>query len=387
MFIPPHGNSELLPRLLSGAALESECKRAQSLRTIQLSSRAFGDLIMLGLGGFTPLDGFMNHADWQRVCLEMKLTSGLFWPIPITVSVHAEEACALKEGLEVALVFNQNIIATLKIIERYCIDKALECESIFKTKDPQHPGVLGVFKQGEINLAGPVQVLSLGPYQEAYPNLFLSPSETRKIFEQKQWKTIAAFQTRNPMHRAHEYLAKIALECCDGLLIHSVLGQLKTGDIPAPIRIRAIQTLVKHYFPEQRVLQAGYPLDMRYAGPREALLHALFRQNYGCTHLIIGRDHAGIGQYYGPYDAQHIFNEIPKDALQIKPLQMDAAFWCYRCDGMATSKTCPHDGVQHLLLSGTEFRRKMEWGEKVPLEFSRPEVVAVLKAYYRGAPY
>lgn len=382
MPIPPHGSSELLPRLLTGVALKFEFERAKSLPTVLLSSRALGDLIMLGLGSFTPLDGFMTYANWQRVCLEMKLTSGLFWPIPITLSVKTEAANALKEGMDVALIFNQKIIATLKIQEQYRIDKKVECLSIFKTQDPQHPGVLDVLTQGEVNLAGPVQVLSLGHYPQDYPRFFLSPSETRKIFFKKKWKTIVAFQTRNPMHRAHEYLAKIALEFCDGLFIHSVLGHLKTGDIPAPIRIQAIQTLVKHYFPEKHVLQAGHPLDMRYAGPREALLHALFRQNYGCTHMIIGRDHAGIGTYYGPYDAQQIFNEIPKDALHIKPLFMDAAFWCYRCNGIATSKTCPHDSIQHLYLSGTEFRRKMERGEPIPIEFSRPEVVAILKSNY-----
>jgi sulfate adenylyltransferase len=239
-----------------------------------------------------------------------------------------------------------------------------------------------VMEQGEINLAGPVKVLSQGEFPEKYPGMFLTPAETRELFESKGWSEVAAFQTRNPMHRSHEYLAKVAIEIGDGVLIHSLLGKLKPGDIPADVRSRAIGTLMENYFVEDTVVQAGYPLDMRYAGPREALLHAVFRQNYGCSHLIVGRDHAGVGDYYGPFDAHHIFDEIPAGALETQPLKIDWTFWCYKCGGMASMKTCPHQAEDRLLLSGTKLRKALSEGEEVPAEFSRPEVLAILRDYY-----
>lgn len=384
MLIPPHGSSQLLPQLLLPELLPLERKRAASLQKIELTSRTLGDLIMLGMGGFTPLSGFMPYADWKRVCQEMKLASGLFWPIPITLSVSKEEASRLKVGQEVLLVSNKKPMGILKITECYRIDKGFECESVFKTKDSKHPGVLGVLKQGDVNVAGSVKVLSLGTYPKVYPDIFLLPAQTRQLFLQKHWETIVAFQTRNPMHRAHERLVKIALEHCDGLFIHSLLGQVKAGDLPGDVCVRAIQTLVANYFSEEQVVQGGYPLDMRYAGPREALLHALFRQNYGCTHFIVGRDHAGVGQYYKPYEAQQIFDEIPQDALQIKPIKMDEVVWCYSCHDLVTRKTCFHNKTQHLVLSGTELRERLEKGAPIPTEFSRPEVIEVLRTYYTG---
>jgi len=253
---------------------------------------------------------------------------------------------------------------------------------VYKTADLEHPGVKMVMEQGEVNLAGPVKVLSTGKFKEEYGDQFLTPAETREIFKSKGWSTVAAFQTRNPMHRSHEYLAKVAIETCDGVLIHSLLGKLKPGDIPADVRSKAIGTLIDKYFVKNTVIQAGYPLDMRYAGPREALLHALFRQNYGCSHLIVGRDHAGVGSYYGPFDAHHIFDQIPKDALETKPLKIDWTFWCYKCGGMASARTCPHDEKDRLLLSGTKLRKMLSEGGDVPAEFSRPEVLEVLRAYY-----
>jgi sulfate adenylyltransferase len=236
--------------------------------------------------------------------------------------------------------------------------------------------------QGSMNIAGPVKVLSQGSFLRAYPNIYLSPAETRALFQAKGWSTVAAFQTRNPMHRSHEYLVKIALEVCDGVMIHSLLGKLKPGDIPAEISTQAISVLIEHYFARHSVIQAGYPLDMRYAGPREALLHAIFRQNYGCSHLIVGRDHAGVGDYYGPFDAQQIFDEIPRGSLQIAPMKIDWTFWCYRCGGMASERTCPHDESAHLLLSGTRLRQALFEGDDIPPEFSRPEVLQVLRKYY-----
>ena len=328
----------------------------------------------------------MTRADWEGVCDGMRTASGLFWPIPVTLSTNQATADGIKEGANVALVDgeNQEIMATMQVTEKYTIDKAHECIMVFKTTDHEHPGVQMVMAQGEVNLAGAVKVLSQGEFPEKYPDLFLTPAQTRELFGKAGWSTVAAFQTRNPMHRSHEYLTKIAIETCDGVLIHSLLGKLKPGDIPAEVRARAIDTLIEHYFLRDTVVQAGYPLDMRYAGPREALLHAVFRQNYGCSHLIVGRDHAGVGDYYGPFDAHHIFDEIPKDALQIRPLKIDWTFWCDKCDGMASMRTCPHDAADRLLLSGTKLRKALSEGAEVPGHFSRPEVLAVLREYYAG---
>lgn len=384
--VNPHGGGELKPLLLEGEALEAETARAQSLPQIRISSREAGDLIMMGIGGFTPLEGFMTHADWQGVCDGMKMANGLFWPIPITLSTDLDTSNSIKEGQDVALydAERDEILATMKVTEKYTIDKAHECMMVYKTTDEDHPGVKMVKAQGEINLAGPVKVLSLGGFPEKYGDQFMTPAETRAEFQKRGWSTIAAFQTRNPMHRSHEYLAKIAVEICDGLLIHSLLGKLKPGDIPAEVRSDAIGSLIDNYFVKNTVMQAGYPLDMRYAGPREALLHALFRQNYGCSHLIVGRDHAGVGDYYGPFDAHHIFDQIPKDALETKPLKIDWTFWCYKCGGMASMKTCPHEAGDRLLLSGTKLRKMLSEGEDPPAEFSRPEVVSILQEYYRS---
>jgi sulfate adenylyltransferase len=359
--VKPHGSDNLKPLLLEGDALAAEKARAAGLPKINVSSREAGDIIMLGIGGFTPLDGFMTHADWEGVCDGMMMASGLFWPIPITLSTDEATASGLSEGDDVALADSESgeILATLQITEKYTIDKKHECMMVYKTTDEEHPGVKMVMDQGDVNLAGPVKVLSQGGFPEKYGEQFMTPGQTRADFEARGWSTVAAFQTRNPMHRSHEYLAKIAVEICDGILIHSLLGKLKPGDIPADVRSNAIGTLIDKYFVDNTVIQAGYPLDMRYAGPREALLHALFRQNYGCSHLIVGRDHAGVGDYYGPFDAHHIFDEIPKDALETKPLKIDWTFWCNKCGGMASMKTCPHEAGDRLLLSGTKLRKAL----------------------------
>jgi sulfate adenylyltransferase len=253
---------------------------------------------------------------------------------------------------------------------------------VFKTTDHEHPGVQKVMEQGEVNLAGPVKVLSEGDFPTQFEGIYMTPDQTRAIFEEKGWSTVAAFQTRNPMHRSHEYLAKIAIEITDGILIHQLLGKLKAGDIPANVRRDCINALTENYFVKDTYLQAGYPLDMRYAGPREALLHALFRQNYGCSHLLVGRDHAGVGDYYGPFDAHHIFDEIPHGALETQAMKIDWTFYCKKCDGMASMKTCPHGKEDRMLLSGTKMRKMLSEGEDVPPQFSRPEVVEILKAYY-----
>jgi len=382
--VRPHGGGELLPLLLQGEALAAERARAQTMTRLRVSSRERGDILMLGIGGFTPLDGFMTHADWQGVCDGMRTASGLFWPIPITLSASA--SAGIRTGQEIALEDpdDGSILATMLVTEVYAIDKAHECASVYRTTDPEHPGVRMVMEQGELNLAGPVKVLSQGGFPEKYGELYMTPAQTRALFTELGWSRIAAFQTRNPMHRSHEYLAKVAIEVCDGVLVHSLLGALKPGDIPAEVRTKAIGTLVQHYFMPSTIVQAGYPLDMRYAGPREALLHALFRQNYGCSHLIVGRDHAGVGSYYGPFDAHHIFDHLPPGALETQALKIDWTFWCYRCGGMASARTCPHDEKDRLLVSGTKLRKWLSEGDEVPAEFSRPEVLEVLRAYYAG---
>ncbi len=386
--VPPHGSPVLKEKLLTGDALTQAQQKAKILPQIQITSREAGDLIMLGIGGFTPLDGFMNKADWQSVCDNMHLSTGenagVFFPIPITLSTDSKTADTLQIGDEVALVLENDIMGILTLSEKYRIDKAHECQTVFGTTDSEHPGVAMVIAQGDVNLAGDVVVLSEGEFPSKYGEIYLTPAQTRAIFEQKGWKTVAAFQTRNPMHRSHEYLAKIAVEICDGVLIHSLLGAVKPGDIPADVRQAAISTLIDNYFRKDTVIQAGYPLDMRYAGPREALLHALFRQNYGCSHLIVGRDHAGVGDYYGAFDAQHIFDELSQNDLITQPLKIDWTFWCDACEAMASTKTCPHEDKYHVKVSGTKLRKVLSEGQDVPANFSRPEVLAILRDYYES---
>ncbi len=382
--VKPHGSDSLLPLLLEGDALAKALAAAASLSTIDISSREVGDMIMMGIGGFTPLKGFMGKADWQGVCDKFQMANGLFWPIPITLSTSQTIADGLAIGQKVALRDSESgeIMGAITLSEKYSIDKAYECQAVFKTTDLEHPGVKMVMNQGEVNLAGEVEVYSQGEFPHKYAGIYMTPAQTRALFESKGWSTVAAFQTRNPMHRSHEYLAKIAVEICDGVLIHSLLGKLKAGDIPAEVRQDAIATLIDNYFVANTVVQSGYPLDMRYAGPREALLHALFRQNYGCSHLIVGRDHAGVGDYYGPFDAHYIFDEIPQDALETKPLKIDWTFWCNKCGTMASMKTCPHDADDRVLVSGTKLRNALSGGGDIPDNFSRPEVLEILKKYY-----
>jgi sulfate adenylyltransferase len=382
--VNPHGGGQLKPLLLEGDALAAEKARAEGLTKISVTSREAGDIIMMGIGGFTPLEGFMTRADWAGVCDGMKMANGLFWPIPITLSTDEVTAKGISDGDDIALADSESgeILATMTVTEKYSIDKAHECMMVYKTTEDDHPGVKMVMAQGEVNLAGPIKVLSQGGFPEAYGDQFMTPAQTRTEFEKRGWTSIACFQTRNPMHRSHEYLAKVAIETLDGVLIHSLLGKLKPGDIPADVRSNAIGTLIDKYFADNTVIQAGYPLDMRYAGPREALLHAVFRQNYGCSHQIVGRDHAGVGDYYGPFDAHHIFDEIPAGSLETQPLKIDWTFWCNKCDGMASMKTCPHEGDDRILLSGTKLRKALSEGEEVSDKFSRPEVLTILREYY-----
>jgi sulfate adenylyltransferase len=384
--VAPHGNAGLNALLLPEAERAVELARAKNLRQVLMTSREVSDTLMLAMGAYTPIDGFMGEADWRGVCEEMKLVSGVFWPIPITLSCDQALAEQIQLGEEVALVDGESgeILAIMAVREKYQPDKSVECENVYRTQDGTHPGVQKVLEQGDVNLAGPVSCLSEGEYPSKYPELYLRPAEARALFLKKGWSRVTAFQTRNPMHRSHEYLTKIAIEVTDGVFIHQVLGKLKPGDIPAEVRTKAIQAMIDNYFVPDTVIQAGYPIEMRYAGPREALFHALIRQNFGCSHLIVGRDHAGVGDFYGPFDSHYIFDTLWQGALETVALKIDITFFCEKCYGMATAKTCPHDESARINISGTEQREMLSQGVDVPLEFGRPEVIAILRDYYAG---
>ncbi len=383
--VPPHGGV-LKPLLLEGDVLEKAKKESESLPKVQLNSRETSDLIMLAVGAFSPLNGFMTKKDYDSVVENMHLADGVLWPIPITLAVSKEQAETLAVGDKVALVDDDSgeLMGRLTIEDKFSYDKAKEAKHVFGTEDEAHPGVAKIYAQGDVYLGGDVEVFSEGPYPELYGENYGRPAETRAIFEELGWSTVAAFQTRNPIHRSHEYCTKIAMEVCDGVLIHPIVGKLKAGDIPADIRIQCYDVLLENYYPKDRVVMKVYPMEMRYGGPREAVLHAIFRQNYGCSHLIVGRDHAGVGNYYGPFDAQAIFDEFGEDELHIKPLKIDWTFWCHKCDGMASMKTCPHGKEDRVLISGTKVREMLANGEKPPKEFSRPEVAEILINYYQS---
>jgi sulfate adenylyltransferase len=402
--IAPHGGKGLTCALLEGAALEEEKKKAEGLKKLPITARENGDLIMMGIGGFSPITGFMGKADWKGVCENFLLEDGTFWPIPVTLSATKEDADAIAIGEEIALQnASGQIMATMKVSEKYEMtkeDKKWECEKCYvgEGEDSQkfwdvamddHPGVIMVMNQKDINIAGEVKVLSEGDFREKFPGVYMTPAEARAKFEEKGWSDIAALQLRNPMHRSHEYLAKIAAEVCDGVFIHSLVGNLKPGDIPAEVRVKCIDTLIDGYFVKDNVMQGGYPLDMRYAGPREGLLHATFRQNYGVSRMIIGRDHAGVGDFYGMFEAQTIFDKIPTPsepgkALLCVPLKIDWTFYCFKCDGMASLRTCPHTKEDRVILSGTKLRKALSEGAEIPDHFGREEVLVILREYYEG---
>src|SRR3989339_547244 len=346
--VQPHGGKGLKPLLAPATERAAEVARAKKLKQILMSSKETSDVLMLSMGAYTPLDGFMGRDDWHGVCADMKLKSGLFWPIPITLTADQALADSIGAGEEVALVDEESgtVMAIMQVNEKFAIsdaDKAFEAQHVYTTTDVKHPGVQKVNEQKAVALAGPISVIDEGDFPSQFADLYQRPAEARAAFTEKGWSKVAAFQTRNPMHRSHEYLAKIAIEVTDGVYIHQVLGKLKAGDIPAETRTKAIQAMIDGYFVPGTVIQAGYPIEMRYAGPREALFHALIRQNFGCSHLIVGRDHAGVGDYYGPFDAQHIFDKLWPGALETVPLKIDITFYCKKCMGMATAKTCPHD--------------------------------------------
>ncbi|MBC8402569.1 MAG: sulfate adenylyltransferase [Candidatus Marinimicrobia bacterium] len=380
--VPPHGG-ELKPRLLTGKELAAARLRVASLPQVKMTSKEVSDLIMLAMGAFSPLEGFIGRADYRGVINKMKLTNGVLWPIPVTLAIDSEAAGSIDDGSDVALVAEDTgeILGIMTVEEKYSYDKTKEAQKVFTTTEEQHPGVKRIYDQGGTYLGGPVQVISEGGYAEKYPE-YARPAETRKLFEEKGWRTVAAFQTRNPIHRSHEYLTKVALEVCDGVLIHPVVGKLKDGDIPAAVRMKCYQVMLDNYYKPRNTVLKVYPMEMRYGGPREAILHAIIRQNFGCSHMIIGRDHAGVGDYYGPFDAQDIFDNLATDDLHLQPLKLDWTFWCHKCEAIVSTRTCPHGKDDHLMISGTNLRSMLARGERPPREFCRPEVIDILIDYY-----
>lgn len=374
--IAPHGGALVL-NMASEAERAELQERAHSLPHIEVGSRQLADLEMLAIGAYSPLKGFMNQVDYLGVVNTMHLSNDLPWSIPITLSVSSEQAASIQEDSEVALVNAHGTLqAVMTVEEKYDYDKQLEARNVYRTEEEAHPGVKVVYSQGDMLLGGPVRVVAL--QHQAFAHYRYTPTQSRQVFAERGWKRVVGFQTRNPVHRAHEYIQKCALEIVDGLYLHPLVGDTKGDDIPADVRMRCYEVLLENYYPADRVVLGVLPAAMRYAGPREAIFHALMRKNYGCSHFIVGRDHAGVGNYYGTYDAQHIFAEFDPAKLGITPMFFDHTFFCRACDSMASSKTCPHGHDQHVTLSGTKVRQMLQAGEIPPREFSRPEVARVL---------
>jgi sulfate adenylyltransferase len=375
--IAPHGG-ELINRICSPDQKAEFLSKADFLPAVQIDARAISDLELIAIGGFSPLTGFMNQADYTRVVNEMHLANGLPWSIPITLSVSAAAAEPLQTGGLVRLNdASDRFIGVLELTEKYHYDKVHEAKQVYRTDDENHPGVKVVYQQGEVNLAGAIWLLERDPHP-LFPTYQIDPIDSRRMFLEKGWQTVVGFQTRNPIHRAHEYIQKCAMETVDGLFLHPLVGATKEDDIPADVRMRCYEILLDKYYPQNRVILAINPAAMRYAGPREAIFHALVRKNYGCTHFIVGRDHAGVGDYYGTYDAQYIFDEFQPGELGITPMMFEHAFYCLRSHSMATTKTSPSAPEERVHLSGTKVREMLRRGELPPPEFSRPEVAAEL---------
>ncbi|WP_375474806.1 sulfate adenylyltransferase [uncultured Nostoc sp.] len=375
--IAPHGG-QLVNRIATPEQRAEFLSKADFLPRVQLDDRALSDLEMIAIGAFSPLTGFMNQEDYDRTVTEMRLANGLVWSIPITLSVSEEVASPLPEGGLIRLDNSMGeFIGVLQLTQKYDYDKIREAIKVYRTNDVNHPGVQVLYNQGTVNLAGDIWLLQREPHPQ-FPTYQIDPAASRQLFQDKGWKTIVGFQTRNPIHRAHEYIQKCALEIVDGLFLHPLVGATKEDDIAADVRMRCYEILLEHYYPLDRVCLAINPAAMRYAGPREAIFHALVRKNYGCTHFIVGRDHAGVGDYYGTYDAQYIFDEFAPSELGIVPMKFEHAFYCTRTKQMATSKTSPSRPEERIHLSGTKVREMLRRGELPPPEFSRPEVAAEL---------
>lgn len=375
--IAPHGGN-LINRVVTGADRNKLIEQAPSLRSIILGERELADLDMIASGALSPLTGFMNQADYDSVVKNMRLANGLPWSLPITLAVKKEEAVNYEVGKEVALYDDaKTLIAVLKLSGKFTPDKSVECQNVYKTTELAHPGVAAVMAAGDVYLAGDVSVVNRVKFPD-FNEHRKDPADLRKIFADKGWKTVVGFQTRNPIHRAHEYLQKCALELVDGLLVHPLVGATKSDDVPASVRMECYDVLMKNYYPADRTMIAVFPAAMRYAGPREAIFHAIVRKNYGCTHFIVGRDHAGVGNYYGSYDAQQIFDNYKPGEIGISLMNFEHSFYCSKCEGMASSKTCPHDKANHIILSGTKVREMLVQGIEPPHQFSRPEVARIL---------
>ena len=375
--ITPHGG-KLVNRVLEGAAAKAAAAQATSYRSLTLSPREQCDLEMIAVGAFSPLAGFMGKADFASVCKDMRLANGTVWPIPVTLCPPDDLTSSINEGERLVLKDGKGrLLGTMSVREKYPHDKDLEIPNVYKTTEDAHPGVAQVRKQGNWCLAGDVDVITPN-HEPEFADFRLPPARTREAFAAKGWKTVAAFQTRNPIHRAHEYLTKCALEITDGLLIHPLVGETKSDDVPAEVRMQCYRVLIDNYYNKNNTMLSVMPLAMRYAGPREAILHSLIRKNYGVTHFIVGRDHAGVGSYYGTYDAQTIFDNFRPDEIGVTPLKFDHSSWCNACEGMTSSKTCPHGPESKVHFSGTKVRDLLKSGQRPPMEFSRPEVADIL---------
>ena len=384
MPIEPHGGT-LINRIVDGETKNKLEQKARGLEQITINSREISDLEMIATGGLSPLEGFMNKQDYASVVDLMRLKNGLPWTIPITLSVARKDADRFKEGSDVALINDQEtLLGILHLEEKFGFDKEHEAQQVLRTTDEKHPGVQYLKSIGDVYLGGKISLINRPAHAE-FLNYRLDPRETRALFKQKGWKRIVAFQTRNPIHRAHEYIQKCALEVTDALLVHPLMGDTKQDDIPGQVRMACYEALLGKYYPDTRSMLSIFPAAMRYAGPREAIFHALARKNYGCTHFIVGRDHAGVGNYYGTYDAHYIFDEFSSAEIGITPLFFDHTFYCKTCEGMASSKTCPHDAGHHVFLSGTKVREMLQQGEVPPMEFTRPEVAEILIKFMKEA--
>ena len=381
--IQPHGGT-LINRVLVGDERAAALDRAHTLAQVALSELNLADLEMIANGGFSPLTGFMGRADYESVVRDMRLANGLPWSVPVTLALDTTAAASIHEGDSVALVEHRadgetHVLAILEVQEKYSYDREWEAQNVYRTTDTAHPGVARLYRQGEVLIGGSVSLIDWPDrVRHEFAELRYTPAQTRALFTERGWRRIVAFQTRNPIHRAHEYIQKTALEVVDGLLLHPLVGETKSDDIPADVRVESYKAIIEAYYPSSRVILSVFPSAMRYAGPREAIFHALARKNYGCSHFIVGRDHAGVGKYYGSFDAHHIFDEFTPDEIGITPLFFDHTFYCRACGSVVSAKTCPHPTSEHIVLSGTQVRQMLSRGETLPAEFTRPEVSRIL---------